>query len=133
MSKNDNNPTDFKSLYKRLGYSQKGFAEVLSRRFEEIGSARKVTIKSIGEWNRGVFEPRMTPRETLEMCLLLKCNLFDLVLAIEQTKTQSQTQSQTSLKSNIPLDHPRKSKKQFQTQSDLEEINELIDMNSTVC
>lgn len=68
-------------LYKRLGYSQKQFAEILTRRFAEIGSGRKVTAKSLREWNNGAFEPRLTPRETLEMCLLLQCNLYDLAQA----------------------------------------------------
>lgn len=71
----------FMNLYKRAGFSQKEFAEILTRRFAEIGSERKITPKSIREWNRGKFEPRLTPRETLEMCLLLQCNLYDLVLA----------------------------------------------------
>ena len=71
----------FMNLYKRAGFSQKEFAEILTRRFAEIGSERKITPKSIREWNSGKFEPRLTPRETLEMCLLLQCNLYDLVLA----------------------------------------------------
>jgi hypothetical protein len=71
----------FMNLYKKAGFSQKEFAEILTRRFSEIGSDRKITPKSIREWNSGKFEPRLTPRETLEMCLLLQCNLYDLVLA----------------------------------------------------
>jgi hypothetical protein len=71
----------FMNLYKRAGFSQKEFADILTRRFAEIGSDRKITTKSIREWNNGKFEPRLTPRETLEMCLLLGCNLYDLVLA----------------------------------------------------
>src|SRR4028118_1178204 len=71
----------FMNLYKRAGFSQKEFADILTRRFAEIGSERKITTKSIREWNSGKFEPRLTPRETLEMCLLLNCNLYDLVLA----------------------------------------------------
>jgi len=71
----------FMNLYKRAGFSQKQFADILTRRFAEIGSERKITTKSIREWNSGKFEPRLTPRETLEMCLLLQCNLYDLVLA----------------------------------------------------
>lgn len=74
-------------LYKRAGFSQKQFAEILTRRFAEIGSSRKVTPKSIREWNRGKFQPRMTPRETMEMCLLLGCNLYDLVLATSPERT----------------------------------------------
>lgn len=69
------------NLYKKAGFSQKEFADILTRRFAEIGSDRKITPKSIREWNSGKFEPRLTPRETLEMCLLLQCNLYDLVLA----------------------------------------------------
>ena len=71
----------FMNLYQRAGFSQKEFAEILTRRFAEIGSDRKITPKSIREWNKGKFEPKLTPRETLEMCLLLRCNLYDLVLA----------------------------------------------------
>ena len=77
------------NLYKRAGFSQKEFAEILTRRFAEIGSERKITPKSIREWNSGKFEPRLTPRETLEMCLLLQCNLYDLVLA---TRPKNDTQ-----------------------------------------
>jgi hypothetical protein len=76
----------FMNLYQRAGFSQKEFAEILSRRFSEIGSDRKVTPKSIREWNSGKFQPRLTPRETLEMCLLLQCNLYDLVLATTPKK-----------------------------------------------
>jgi hypothetical protein len=77
---------NFMNLYKRAGFSQKEFADILTRRFAEIGSARKITTKSIREWNSGKFEPRLTPRETLEMCLLLQCNLYDLVLATTPRK-----------------------------------------------
>lgn len=77
----------FMNLYKRAGFSQKEFAEILTRRFAEIGSDRKITPKSIREWNSGKFEPRLTPRETLEMCLLLGCNLYDLVLATSPKRT----------------------------------------------
>jgi hypothetical protein len=76
----------FMNLYKRAGFSQKQFADILTRRFAEIGSDRKITTKSIREWNNGKFEPRLTPRETLEMCLLLQCNLYDLVLATTPKK-----------------------------------------------
>lgn len=74
------------NLYKKAGFSQKEFAEILSRRFAEIGSERKITTKSIRDWNSGRFQPRLTPRETLEMCLLLGCNLYDLVLATTPPK-----------------------------------------------
>ncbi len=77
---------NFMNLYQRAGFSQKEFAEILTRRFFEIGSDRKITPKSIREWNNGKFEPRLTPRETLEMCLLLQCNLYDLVLATSPKK-----------------------------------------------
>lgn len=76
----------FMNLYKKAGFSQKEFAEILTRRFAEIGSDRKITPKSIREWNNGKFEPKLTPRETLEMCLLLQCNLYDLVLATSPKK-----------------------------------------------
>ena len=76
----------FTNLYQRAGFSQKEFAETLTRRFVEIGSDRKITPKSIREWNNRKFEPRLTPRETLEMCLLLQCNLYDLVLATSPEK-----------------------------------------------
>jgi hypothetical protein len=93
MSKKDN-LVDFMNLYKRAGYTQKGFAEALSQRFEQIGSNRKVTTKSIREWNARKFEPRLTPSETLEMCLLLNCNLYDLVLATKPTQPQGETSPQ---------------------------------------
>jgi hypothetical protein len=76
----------FMNLYQRAGFSQKEFAEILTRRFFEIGSNRKITPKSIREWNNGKFEPNLTPRETLEMCLVLRCNLYDLVLATSPKK-----------------------------------------------
>lgn len=76
----------FMNLYKAAGFSQKEFAEILTGGFAEIGSDRKITTKSIREWNSGKFEPRLTPRETLEMCLLLQCNLYDLVLATSPKK-----------------------------------------------
>ena len=87
-SYNLQNEVGFMKLYQRAGYTQKEFAEILSRRFAEIGSHRKVTPKSIREWNSGKFEPRLTPRETLEMCQLLSCNLYDLVLATQPKKLQ---------------------------------------------
>ena len=80
----------FMNLYKRAGFSQKEFAEILTRRFGEIGSDRKITTKSIREWNSGKFEPRLTPRETLEMCQLLQCNLYDLALATSPKKNLDQ-------------------------------------------
>lgn len=78
----------FMNLYQRAGFSQKEFAEILTRRFAEIGSDRKITPKSIREWNNGKFEPKLTPRETLEMCLVLQCNLYDLVLATNKKNIQ---------------------------------------------
>jgi hypothetical protein len=78
---------NFMNLYQRAGFTQKGFAETLSRRLAEIGSDRKITAKSIREWNSGKFEPKLTPRETLEMCQLLQCNLYDLVLATRPKKS----------------------------------------------
>jgi hypothetical protein len=78
----------FMNLYQRAGFSQKEFAEILTRRFAEIGSGRKITPKSIREWNNGKFEPKLTPRETLEMCLVLQCNLYDLVLATSKKNIQ---------------------------------------------
>jgi len=87
-SYNLENEVGFMKLYQKAGYTQKEFAEILSRRFAEIGSHRKVTPKSIREWNSGKFEPRLTPRETLEMCQLLSCNLYDLVLATQPRKLQ---------------------------------------------
>ncbi|GET39664.1 GIY-YIG nuclease family protein [Microseira wollei] len=75
------------TLYKKAGYTQKGFAKALNRRFEEINSPRQVTTKSIREWISGKFQPHLTPAETLEMCILLNCNLYDLVLATKQKKS----------------------------------------------
>jgi hypothetical protein len=96
MSKKDN-LVDFMNLYKRAGYTQKAFAEALTQRFEQIGSNRKVTTKSIREWNARKFEPRLTPSETLEMCLLLNCNLYDLALATKSTPPESrEPQTRTS-------------------------------------
>jgi hypothetical protein len=84
--KEEKDELTFMNLYQRAGFSQKEFADILTRRFHEIGSERKITTKSIREWNRGKFEPRLTPRETLEMCLVLGCNLYDLVLATNPKK-----------------------------------------------
>ena len=84
--KEEKDELTFMNLYQRAGFSQKEFADILTRRFSEIGSERKITPKSIREWNKGKFEPRLTPRETLEMCLLLRCNLYDLVLATNPKK-----------------------------------------------
>lgn len=77
------------NLYKRAGFSQKEFADTLTRRFAEIGSDRKITAKSLREWDSGKFEPHLTPRETLEMCLLLQCNLYDLVLATSPKRSEA--------------------------------------------
>lgn len=68
-------------LYSSAGFNQKEFCEALNRRFVEIGSSRKVNTKSIREWNAMRYPPRLTPEETLELCQLLRCNLYDLVLA----------------------------------------------------
>jgi hypothetical protein len=76
-------------LYSGAGFNQKEFCEALNRRFSEIGSSRKVSPKSIREWNAHRYPPRLTPEETLELCQLLRCNLYDLVMATRPNVRES--------------------------------------------
>jgi DNA-binding transcriptional regulator YiaG len=81
----------FMTLRSRTELTQEDLAALLSREFKVLGSYRKVTKKSISDWETGRHKPRFTPEETLAVCTVLKCSLSELAdasrLAIPTAKT----------------------------------------------
>lgn len=71
----------FAMLRSRTGLTQEELARALADTFKRIGSDRKVTKKSVSDWETGRHKPRFTPEETLEVCNLLGCSLSELAEA----------------------------------------------------
>lgn len=71
----------FMTLRSRTGLTQEDLAAQLSREFKALGSYRKVTKKSISDWETGRHKPRFTPEETLAVCTVLECSLNELARA----------------------------------------------------
>jgi transcriptional regulator with XRE-family HTH domain len=49
----------------------------------ELSEILEVRGKTVGEWERGVTQPRMSAAKFLLMCNTLNCSLEELVSAIE--------------------------------------------------
>lgn len=71
----------FMTLRSRTGLSQEALAAELSKEFKALGSYRKVTKKSVSDWETGRHKPRFTPEETLAVCTILQCSLNELAKA----------------------------------------------------
>jgi DNA-binding transcriptional regulator YiaG len=69
------------SLRKNIDVTQEEFAALLSAAFKRLGSSRKVTKKSVSDWETGRHKPRFTPEETLATCSILQCSLSELAEA----------------------------------------------------
>lgn len=54
-------------LRERVGLTQRQVAEALGK-----------TDQTISNWENGVRTPKLTPRETLALCRVLKCTLEEL-------------------------------------------------------
>lgn len=77
----DQDQITFMTLRSRTGLTQEDLAAQLSREFKALGSYRKVTKKSISDWETGRHKPRFTPEETLAVCTVLECSLNELARA----------------------------------------------------
>jgi DNA-binding XRE family transcriptional regulator len=77
----ENPQITFMTLRSRTGLTQEDLAAQLSREFKALGSHRKVTKKSISDWETGRHKPRFTPEETLAVCATLHCSLDELAKA----------------------------------------------------
>ncbi len=77
----ENPQITFMTLRSRTGLTQEDLAAQLSREFKALGSYRKVTKKSISDWETGRHKPRFTPEETLVVCATLQCSLAELAKA----------------------------------------------------
>lgn len=77
----DQDQVTFMTLRSRTGLTQEDLAAQLSREFKALGSYRKVTKKSISDWETGRHKPRFTPEETLAVCTILGCSLNELARA----------------------------------------------------
>jgi DNA-binding transcriptional regulator YiaG len=73
----------FMTLRSRTGLTQEDLAALLSREFKALGSYRKVTKKSVSDWETGRHQPRFTPEETLAVCSTLQCSLAELAKACQ--------------------------------------------------
>lgn len=81
----DQDRITFMTLRSRTGLTQEDLAAQLSREFKALGSYRKVTKKSISDWETGRHKPRWTPEETLIVCSILGCSLNELARAFRVT------------------------------------------------
>lgn len=77
----------FMTLRLRTGLTQEDLAAQLSREFKALGSYRKVTKKSISDWETGRHKPRFTPEETLAVCDILGCSLHELAKASQSASS----------------------------------------------
>lgn len=68
-------------LRRNINVTQEEFAALLTVAFKRLGSSRKVTKKSVSDWETGRHKPRFTPEETLVTCQILQCSLPDLAEA----------------------------------------------------
>ena len=71
----------FMTLRSRPGLTQEDLAAELTKEFKALGSYRKVTKKSISDWETGRHKPRFTPEETLAVCFIMQCSLNELAKA----------------------------------------------------
>ncbi len=71
----------FMTLRSRTGLTQEDLAAELTKEFKALGSYRKVTKKSISDWETGRHKPRFTPEETLAVCFIMQCSLDELAKA----------------------------------------------------
>lgn len=71
----------FMTLRSRTGLTQEDLAAELTKQFKILGSYRKVTKKSISDWETGRHKPRFTPEETLAVCFIMQCSLNELAKA----------------------------------------------------
>ena len=81
----------FMTLRSRIQLSQEDFAALLTEKFEVLGSYRKVTKKSVSDWETGRHKPRFTPEETLAVCTVLGCSLDELAKASQAVISASAT------------------------------------------
>jgi DNA-binding transcriptional regulator YiaG len=85
VSKNEqaqpNSAITFMTLRSRTGLTQEDLAAELTKEFKALGSYRKVTKKSVSDWETGRHKPRFTPEETLAVCFVMQCSLHELAKA----------------------------------------------------
>ncbi|MCC5640647.1 helix-turn-helix domain-containing protein [Nostoc sp. CHAB 5844] len=62
-------------LRTRAGLTQRQIAEVLG-----------ITVQTVSNWENGVRTPKLTPRETLSLCKILKCSLEELACELPGDK-----------------------------------------------
>lgn len=74
-------PLTIMSLRKNINVTQEELAALLTVAFKLIGSSRKVTKKSVSDWETGRHKPRFSPEETLATCNVLCCTLPELAEA----------------------------------------------------
>lgn len=44
----------------------------------QVAEALGITVQTVSNWENGVRTPKLTPRETLSLCKILKCSLEEL-------------------------------------------------------
>ncbi len=49
----------------------------------EVAQAIGVTDQTVSNWETGVYKPRLTPKQTRALCVILNCTLDELVAATE--------------------------------------------------
>lgn len=44
----------------------------------QIAEALGITVQTVSNWENGVRTPKLTPKETLNLCKILQCSLEEL-------------------------------------------------------
>ncbi len=66
----------------------KDYGKVISKLRHKAGLTQKqladkmeLTVQTISNWENGLRVPRLTPQQTLSLCLALDCSLEDLIFS----------------------------------------------------
>lgn len=46
----------------------------------EVATAIGVTDQTVSNWEQGVYQPKLSPAQTLALCRVLRCSLEELVV-----------------------------------------------------
>ena len=69
----------------------------------DIANILNVRSQTISDWERGLKEPKLSPRQMLMLCNAYECTLEELSDALDQTAVMTEVQPQTTLNNHRVL------------------------------
>jgi DNA-binding XRE family transcriptional regulator len=63
------------------------FRESLGLTQKQIADAVGVTDQTVSNWERGVYSPRLTPRQTANLCKIVSLSVEELANLFDQIET----------------------------------------------